>query len=142
MTLWRVLHAEALKMKRTIALKMVMIAPIAVALLIVFGIYLSMVLIGKRHWLRHDAVPAPMSQKVQALVGPFEAERLSHIRGLSSDRDVVEACWRIAFGVPISPDDGTLLMPQCLFRGDRTSQAPAPRLSLPRQWLRCPSQHR
>src|SRR5205807_6510254 len=39
------------------------------ALIIVFGIYLSMVLIGKRHWLRHDAVPAPMGQKVQALVG-------------------------------------------------------------------------
>src|SRR4051812_17792280 len=39
------------------------------ALIIVFGIYLSMVLIGKRHWLRHDAVPAPMGQKVQALGG-------------------------------------------------------------------------
>src|SRR5262245_2692841 len=38
-------------------------------LIILLGIYLSMVLIGKRHWLRHDAVPLPMGQKVQALVG-------------------------------------------------------------------------
>src|SRR5262245_51275866 len=38
-------------------------------LIILLGIYLSMVLIGKRHWLRHDAVPMPMGQKVQALVG-------------------------------------------------------------------------
>src|SRR5260370_40622952 len=36
MTLLRVLHAEALKMKRTIALKMVLIAPVAVGLLILF----------------------------------------------------------------------------------------------------------
>ena len=36
MTLVRVLHAEALKMKRTIALKMVVIAPVAVGLLILF----------------------------------------------------------------------------------------------------------
>jgi ABC-2 type transport system permease protein len=38
-------------------------------LIIVLGIYLSMVLIGKRHWLRHDASPVPVSQKTQALVG-------------------------------------------------------------------------
>ena len=38
-------------------------------LLIVLGIYLSMVLIGKRHWLRHDASPVPMGRKVQALAG-------------------------------------------------------------------------
>ena len=36
MTLLRVLHAEALKMKRTIALKMVVIAPLAVGLMILF----------------------------------------------------------------------------------------------------------
>jgi hypothetical protein len=36
MILLRVLHAEALKMKRTIALKMVLIAPLAVGLLILF----------------------------------------------------------------------------------------------------------
>jgi hypothetical protein len=34
MTLWRVLQAEALKMKRTIALKMVVLAPAAVVLLV------------------------------------------------------------------------------------------------------------
>src|SRR5205823_6456322 len=34
MTLWRVLHTEALKMKRTIALKMVVLAPAAVVLLV------------------------------------------------------------------------------------------------------------
>lgn len=34
MTLWRVLHAESLKMKRTIALKMVVLAPAAVVLLV------------------------------------------------------------------------------------------------------------
>src|SRR5688572_3739298 len=33
------------------------------ALVIVLGIYLSMVLIGKRHWLRHDARPASAGQK-------------------------------------------------------------------------------
>lgn len=38
-------------------------------LIIVLGIYLSMVLIGKRHWLRHDASPVPMGRKVQALAG-------------------------------------------------------------------------
>src|SRR3954469_2192967 len=38
-------------------------------LIIVLGIYLSMVLIGKRHWLRHDARPVPMGRKVQALTG-------------------------------------------------------------------------
>ncbi|HEY2761809.1 MAG TPA: ABC transporter permease subunit, partial [Pirellulales bacterium] len=38
-------------------------------LLIVLGVYLSMVLIGKRHWLRHDASPVPVSRKVQALAG-------------------------------------------------------------------------
>src|SRR5262245_46933539 len=38
-------------------------------LIIALGIYLSMVLIGKRHWLRHDAAPASMQQKVLALVG-------------------------------------------------------------------------
>ena len=36
MTLGRVLHAEALKMKRTIALKMVVLAPAAVVLLVLF----------------------------------------------------------------------------------------------------------
>src|SRR5205085_9914615 len=39
------------------------------ALIILLGIYLSMVLIGKRHWLRHDASPVPMGRKVQALAG-------------------------------------------------------------------------
>jgi hypothetical protein len=34
MTLLRVLHAEALKMKRTIALKMAVLAPAAVVLLV------------------------------------------------------------------------------------------------------------
>ncbi|HEY2413380.1 MAG TPA: Gldg family protein [Pirellulaceae bacterium] len=38
-------------------------------LLIVLGIYLSMVLIGKRHWLRHDASPIPVARKAQALAG-------------------------------------------------------------------------
>jgi ABC-2 type transport system permease protein len=38
-------------------------------LIIVLGIYLSMVLIGKRHWLRHDATPASLEQKVLALAG-------------------------------------------------------------------------
>src|SRR5262245_42140594 len=38
-------------------------------LIIVLGIYLSMVLIGKRHWLRHDASPVPVSRKAQALAG-------------------------------------------------------------------------
>ncbi|MBW8883578.1 MAG: Gldg family protein, partial [Planctomycetia bacterium] len=38
-------------------------------LIIVLGIYLSMVLIGKRHWLRHDAKPVPMGQKLQAIGG-------------------------------------------------------------------------
>lgn len=38
-------------------------------MIIVLGIYLSMVLIGKRHWLRHDAKPASLEQKVLALVG-------------------------------------------------------------------------
>ncbi len=37
MTLLRVLHAETLKMKRTIALKMVVLAPAAVSLLILFA---------------------------------------------------------------------------------------------------------
>ena len=36
MTLWRVLRTEALKMKRTIALKMVVLAPAAVVLLVLF----------------------------------------------------------------------------------------------------------
>src|SRR4029079_9805876 len=39
------------------------------ALIIVLGIYLSMVLIGKRHWLRHDASPVPVARKAQALAG-------------------------------------------------------------------------
>jgi len=39
------------------------------ALIIVLGIYLSMVLIGKRHWLRHDASPVPMGRKLQAVGG-------------------------------------------------------------------------
>src|SRR5262245_12462155 len=38
-------------------------------LIIVLGIYLSMVLIGKRHWLRHDATPIPMGRKLQAVGG-------------------------------------------------------------------------
>src|SRR5437763_1459649 len=38
-------------------------------LLIVLGVYLSMVLIGKRHWLRHDASPVPVGRKAQALAG-------------------------------------------------------------------------
>src|SRR4029079_16433384 len=38
-------------------------------LIIVLGIYLSMVLIGKRHWLRHHASPVPVSRKAQALTG-------------------------------------------------------------------------
>ncbi len=38
-------------------------------LIIVLGIYLSMVLIGKRHWLRHDASPVPMGRKLQAVGG-------------------------------------------------------------------------
>src|SRR6478736_9065298 len=38
-------------------------------LIIVLGIYLSMVLIGKRHWLRHDASPVPVARKAQALAG-------------------------------------------------------------------------
>jgi ABC-2 type transport system permease protein len=38
-------------------------------LIIILGVYLSMVLIGKRHWLRHDATPVPMGRKVQALAG-------------------------------------------------------------------------
>src|SRR5262245_37098111 len=38
-------------------------------LIIVLGIYLSMVLIGKRHWLRHDATPVPMGRKLQAVGG-------------------------------------------------------------------------
>lgn len=36
MTLWRALHAETLKMKRTIALKMVVLAPVAVVSLVFF----------------------------------------------------------------------------------------------------------
>jgi ABC-2 type transport system permease protein len=38
-------------------------------LIMLVGIYLSMVLIGKRHWLRHDAKSVPMGRKVQALAG-------------------------------------------------------------------------
>lgn len=38
-------------------------------LLVVLGIYLSMVLIGKRHWLRHDARPASTGQKLLAAAG-------------------------------------------------------------------------
>lgn len=38
-------------------------------LIIVLGIYLSMVLIGKRHWMRHDASPVPVARKAQALAG-------------------------------------------------------------------------
>ncbi len=37
MILFRVLHAETLKLKRTIALKMVVVAPLAVVVLIIFG---------------------------------------------------------------------------------------------------------
>lgn len=38
-------------------------------LIVVLGIYLSMVLIGKRHWLRHDAAPANAGQQAVALLG-------------------------------------------------------------------------
>jgi ABC-2 type transport system permease protein len=38
-------------------------------LIIVLGIYLSMVLIGKRHWMRHDAARSSSQQKTLALVG-------------------------------------------------------------------------
>lgn len=36
-------------------------------LIIVMGIYLSMVLIGKRHWMRHDATPTSAGQQALAI---------------------------------------------------------------------------
>jgi ABC-2 type transport system permease protein len=37
-------------------------------LIVVLGIYLSMVLIGKRHWLRHDATPASGAQQALSIL--------------------------------------------------------------------------
>ncbi len=37
-------------------------------LIVVLGIYLSMVLIGKRHWLRHDATPASAGQQALSIL--------------------------------------------------------------------------
>src|SRR3954462_544139 len=38
-------------------------------LIVVLGIYVSMVLIGKRPWLRHDARPVPLCRKLEAVGG-------------------------------------------------------------------------
>ncbi|HZN33925.1 MAG TPA: Gldg family protein, partial [Pirellulaceae bacterium] len=42
-------------------------------LIVVLGIYLSMVLIGKRHWMRHDANPRPAGQQALAVLAAILA---------------------------------------------------------------------
>ena len=67
-------------------------------LIIVLGIYLSMVLIGKRHWLRHDAAPVPMGRKVQALGRPDASPSRRSI----ALAHCADAAWRVGRRSPCS----------------------------------------